>query len=159
MEKQKSKPVLHNIYKTFSHPPERGRSIGTFLGPEMATSETLVHDLPTYLFFYMVLGHNDFDGENPLQGPLEGMGPENYYVLRHINNRCINSHFAIYFSLCYQPVMIGVRCTSGGEGTWAQNYQNVSDMPTKNKIWTAGKKINYKECVQSQFSRDNFSLR
>ncbi len=26
---------------------------------------------------------------NPLQGPLEGVGPDNHYVWRHINNRYI----------------------------------------------------------------------
>jgi hypothetical protein len=30
--------------------------------------------------------------ENPLLGPLEGVGPENHYVLSHINNRYITSY-------------------------------------------------------------------
>jgi hypothetical protein len=35
--------------------------------------------LPLYgtLFFYMAIGLNDFDGANPLRGPLEGVGPNN----------------------------------------------------------------------------------
>ncbi len=30
-----------------------------------------------YLFFYMALELNGFNGANPLHGPLEGVGPEN----------------------------------------------------------------------------------
>ncbi len=39
--------------------------------------------LPLYgtLLFYMAIGLNDFDGENPLLGPLEGVGPENRDIL------------------------------------------------------------------------------
>jgi hypothetical protein len=29
-----------------------------------------------YMFFYMALGLTDFGAENPLLGPLEGVGPE-----------------------------------------------------------------------------------
>jgi hypothetical protein len=52
------------------------------------------------LFFHMALGLNDFDGANPLFGPLEGVGPENidfcwpkWHMLRSLpfqDQKCLN---------------------------------------------------------------------
>ncbi len=49
--------------------------------------------IPMYLFFNMALGLNDYDGGNPLLGPLEGICPhQNCKIQRHIKNRYMNSY-------------------------------------------------------------------
>ncbi len=77
--------------------------------------QTLYIKLPMYLFFIWCLDVMILMRANPLQGPLEGVGPENHYVSRHVNNRYKNNYFAIYLSLCSQPIHMAVPCTSGGE--------------------------------------------
>jgi hypothetical protein len=76
-------------------------------------SQLMYSKLPMYLFFYLALGLNDFDGgQNGLASLVAISGPkeveifiahpfqwpskmiclhQNYYVPRHINNRYINS--------------------------------------------------------------------
>ncbi len=80
------------------------------VGSEMATSKPQVQysKLPEYLFFIWRLDLMILMWSNTLQEPIEGVGPEirdfdskksnkYMYVLRHINNRYINSY--ILFSL------------------------------------------------------------
>ncbi len=59
--------------------PLEGRplKIETFLGPEMAMSETHVHKIICVTVFYTALGPMILMGVNPLLGPLEGVSPKN----------------------------------------------------------------------------------
>jgi hypothetical protein len=49
--------------------------------------------LPMYLFVYLALGFNDFDGGNPLLGHWKGWALKfsTFFVPRHINNRYVNT--------------------------------------------------------------------
>ncbi len=44
------------------------------MGPEMATKKLMYIKLPMYLFWYIALGLNDYEGANPLLGPLTFLG-------------------------------------------------------------------------------------
>jgi hypothetical protein len=69
--------------------------------------------LPMYLFLYMALGINDFDAEKSITRALGRGGPskfiflhQNPYVLRHINNRYINSYFALDMIVLYPTCIL-----------------------------------------------------
>jgi hypothetical protein len=58
--------------------------IETFLGPEMAATETHVHKMKKITCFYMALGLNDFDGGKSITRAIGRAGPL-YWICPHQN--------------------------------------------------------------------------
>jgi hypothetical protein len=90
--------------------------IDTFLGPDMVTSETHVHKFTDVPVFLMKLGLIDFDGANPLLGPLKWVGHEK------------SQHFwaQVALSLPFQ----GPNKSRISRPTLFNGYCTVMDLPT-----------------------------